>query len=320
MAVYTKVTKKELTKFIANYKIGNLLSFHGIKEGVENTNYLLKTETGPYILTIYEKRVKKKDIPFFLAFMNYLSVKKINCPLPIPRRDGKNSGIIKKKSAAIITYLSGKNLSSITPNNCFMLGKIIGQMHLASRNFPLKRSNNLSIDEWINILKECKKKKGKFRTDFFDGLSKEIDFLQNNWPTKLPKGIIHADLFPDNVFFENKRITGLIDFYFSCYDFLAYDLAVCINGWCFEKNGKFNKKKSRALLKGYNKIRRLRKDELSALPTLTRGAALRFLLTRLYDWSRYNKKSLVKPKNPSEFVNKLRFHQKIENLDIYKTV
>ena len=320
MAVYTKVTEKELQKFIANYKIGNLLSFHGIKEGVENTNYLLKTETGPYILTVYEKRVRKKDIPFFLSFMKHLFVKKINCPLPIRRRDGKNLGIIKKKSAAIITFLTGKNLSNISPKNCFTLGKIIAKMHLASRNFKLKRSNDLSINEWASILSVCKRKRGKLKIDFFNELSQEISFLKSSWPKKLPKGIVHTDLFPDNVFFKNNRITGLIDFYFSCYDFLAYDLAVCINAWCFEKNGNFNRKKSQALLKGYNKVRKLRKDELNILPILTRGAALRFLLTRLYDWSRHNKKSLVKPKDPLEFVKKLRFHQKIKDSDIYRNI
>ena len=317
MAVYTRVTKQELQKFIESYKIGNLLSFHGIKEGVENTNYLLKTETGPYILTIYEKRVRKKDIPFFLLFMKYLFLKKINCPLPIPRRDGKNLGIIKKKSAAIITFITGKNLSNISPKNCFTLGKVIAKMHLASRNFKLKRSNDLSINEWENILSACKKKISPLT---FNQLSQEIDFLKNSWPKKLPKGIVHTDLFPDNVFFKNNRITGFIDFYFSCHDFLAYDLAVCINAWCFEKNGNFNGKKSQALLKGYSKVRKLQKSELDVLPVLIRGAALRFLLTRLYDWFRHSKKSLVKPKNPSEFIKKLKFHQKMEDSNIYRAI
>ncbi len=308
MAVYTEVDDDALEAFIAEYDIGELESCKGIAEGVENSNYLISTSSGPYILTLYEKRVNPNDLPFFLGLMHHLSAKGLACPVPLAGKDSEALRTLCGRPAAIITFLRGMWPKRITPAHCSHLGEALAQMHLAGADFALHRPNALSVDGWRPLFDSARDGADGVHPGLTELIESELTLLEGQWPKDLPRGVIHADAFPDNVFFLHEAFSGLIDFYFACNDILAYDLAICLNAWCFEPDGSFNATKARALLAGYRKGRPLSPSELDALPLLCRGAAMRFLLTRLYDWLNTPPGAFVKPKNPVEYLHKLRFH------------
>lgn len=308
MAVYTEVSDEELHAFVADYDIGNVLSFKGIAEGVENTNYLVHTEAGPHILTLYEKRVSRKDLPFFLALMEHLAGSDLPCPVPVRDREGRMLSEIAGRPAAIITFLDGLWVRRPTAEHCAALGATLAKLHLAGQNFTMTRPNALSVDGWRPLYESSGKGTDTIAEGLYDEVGRELVELEKNWPRNLPHGVIHADLFPDNVFFLNRRISGVIDFYFACNDALAYDIAICLNAWCFEIDAGFNITKARALLRAYTGERAFSDAEFDALPILARGAAMRFLLTRIYDWLNTSADALVRPKDPIEYVRKLRFH------------
>ncbi len=317
MAVYTDVTDGDITAFLSQYDIGALASFKGIAEGVENSNYLLLTERAPYILTLYEKRVVPEDLPFFLALMEYLAGRGVPCPTPIPGRDGEALRVLCERPAAIVSFLKGFWPRRITPEHCAALGEAMASMHLAGRDFPGRRSNALSLPGWQELFAACQARADEVAPGLAATIADELRLFESHWPDDLPSGVVHADLFPDNVFFEGDRLSGLIDFYFACNDHFAYDLAVCLNAWCFERSDEFNVTKARKLLSAYRDVRPLSISELEALPMLARGAAVRFLLTRLYDWLNQVEGALVKPKDPLEYLRKLRFHQGVRGPSAY---
>jgi homoserine kinase type II len=311
MAVYTEVSDEALADFMTQYDLGEATSFKGIAEGVENSNYLLRLTSGSYILTLYEKRVRREDLPYFVGLMEHLAHQGINCPVPVPGRDGAALRELCGRPAAIITFLEGLSARRILPEHCRLLGQAMARMHVAGSTFTMQRANNLSIGGWRPLFEASAARAHEVQDGLAEGLKEELDRLESDWPRELPSGVIHADLFPDNVFFLSGRLSGIIDFYFACNDFLAYDLAICLNAWCFERDGSFNITKARCLLQAYEAVRPLSRPELAALPILARGSAMRFLLTRLYDWLHHPEGALVEPKNPLEYWNKLRFHQSV---------
>ena len=313
MAVYTEINDDELEAFVSEYEIGQISSCKGIAEGVENSNYLLQTTTNNYILTLYEKRVSPEDLPFFLGLMDHLAAKGIACPTPIHDRDGVALRRLAGRPAAIISFLNGLWVKRPGPDNCRQLGEAMAALHSAGQDFDMQRPNNLSIDGWQVLLEATGPRADEIQVGLRLELEKEVADLKAIWPQSLPSGVIHADLFPDNVFFLGERLSGLIDFYFACNDFFAYDIAICLNAWCFEPDGSFNVTKARLLLSEYMKARPLIADELSALPLLARGAALRFLLTRLYDLLNHVEGALVRPKDPLEYLQRLRFHRGVRS-------
>ncbi len=317
MAVYTEVTDEELTAFVAEYEIGEPLSCKGIAEGIENSNYLLTAEGGTYILTLYEKRVKRADLPFFLGLMEHLGARGVPCPTPLKGRDGQMLRTLCGRPAAIVTFLDGMWPRRITADHCARLGEAMARMHLAGRDFRLGRANALSVDGWRPLLDASAARAQEVRPGLAEDLNGELDDLEGRWPAGLPSGVIHADLFPDNVFFRADRLSGIIDFYFACSDFFAYDLAICLNAWCFETDGSFNITKARRMLTAYRKVRDFSEDELNALPLLARGSALRFLLTRLHDWLNTPADALVTPKDPLEYMKKLEFHRGVQGPGAY---
>jgi homoserine kinase type II len=314
MAVYTEVSDAELEAFLAEYDIGEPESFKGIAEGVENSNYLLTTTKGPYFVTLYEKRVDPADLPFFLGLMDHLAARGINCPRPIHGRDGKALRTLAGRPAAITTFLQGLWPRRMTPGHCGQVGEALAALHLAGRDFELKRPNALSVAGWRPLYESSRH---HIDAPLAAELKAEVDFFEANWPAGLPSGVIHADLFNDNVLFLHDKLSGLIDFYFACNDAFAYDVAICLNAWCFEADKSFNATKGRALLQGYERVRPLGGDERKVLPLLARGAALRFLLTRLYDWVHTPADALVKRKDPQEYLAKLRFHRGIASIADY---
>ncbi len=317
MAVYTEVTDEELTAFLATYDIGTVLSYKGIAEGVENTNYFLHTTRGSYILTLYEKRVREADLPFFLSLMQHLSARGLNCPLPVQNRAGDALGRVAGRPAAIATFLEGVAVRRPTAAHCGALGKALAQLHLAGRDFPMTRPNALSLEGWLPLFEAAEAQADTVAAGLAERTRRELDHLRAVWPADLPIGVIHADLFTDNVFFIGREVSGLIDFYFACTDALAYDLAICLNAWCFEADGSFNLTKGRALIAGYQSLRPLSEPEAAALPTLCRGSALRFMLTRLVDWLNVPPGALVRPKDPLEYDRKLAFHRHVRSASEY---
>jgi homoserine kinase type II len=311
MAVYTEVSDEDLNAFMAQYDLGQVTSFKGIAEGVENSNYLLRTTSGNFILTLYEKRVRAEDLPFFLGLMRHLSDHGFDCPLPVAGRDGESLRRLSGRPAAIVTFLDGLSPRRVMPEQCRLLGGALAQMHIAGEGFALSRANDLSLAGWRPLFERCKARAHEVRAGLAEDLARELDSLEQDWPRDLPRGVIHADLFPDNVFFLGDRLSGFIDFYFACNDFFAYDLAVCLNAWCFERDNSFNVTKARLLLNSYRKVRPLSDAEIAALPVLARGSAIRFLLTRLYDWLNHPAGAFVRPKDPIEYWYKLRFHQSV---------
>jgi homoserine kinase type II len=309
MAVYTEVDDEALARFLADYDIGKLVAYRGIAEGVENSNFVLETGAGQFILTLYEKRVKPADLPFFLGLMDHLAAKGLACPTPIHRKDGAVLGELCGRPAAIVSFLKGVWPRKIGLAHCAPVGEALAKLHVAGADFPIRRENALGPAGWRPLYDACAGRADEVEKGLGAEIAAELDFLDANWPGELPRGVIHADLFPDNVFFLDGKFSGMIDFYFACNDTLAYDLAICLNCWCFESDGSFNATKARRLVAGYGAVRELSEAERQALPLLARGSALRFLLTRLYDWLNHPPGAFVRPKNPLEYAKKLRFHR-----------
>ena len=308
MAIYTEISFSQVQLILKDYNIGHLKKLIGIKKGIENTNYLLVTSKNKFILTIYEKRVNSKELPFFMHLMKKLNAKQINCPKPILNKKRKFLFTVEKKLASITSFVHGKEKKNHSLNESKIIGNNIAKLHLATKNIKLYRKNNLSLQSWFalnNLIKKSKSKKINRLCKWIDTILQD---LKKQWPSNLPSGIIHADLFHDNIFFLKKKFSGFIDLYFSCNDAYVYDLAICINAICFDSKFKFKVNKAKALLKGYQQVRKLTKKEISALPYLLRGAAIRFYLTRLYDQLNQQKGAIVKVKNPNEFLQKIKFH------------
>ncbi len=317
MAVYTEVAADDLAPFLERYDAGSLLSVKGIAEGVENSNYLLTTSKGAFILTLYEKRVAPADLPFFLGLMEHLAENGIPCPTPRHDRSGRVLQELAGRPAALISFLEGYSVRRPRVEHCAAVGRALAGLHEAGASFPMRRANALSLDGWRQLITATAGRSDELAEGLADEIATEFAFLERNWPQNLPAGVIHADLFPDNVFFLDGAISGLIDFYFACNDLLAYDIAICLNAWCFEQPNAINITKARALLRGYAGRRPLTPAETDALPLLARGAALRFLLTRLYDWFNTRESALVKPKDPLEYRRRLRFHQRVSSISDY---
>jgi len=317
VAVYTEVSDEALVAFLEQYDIGQVVSCKGIAEGVENTNYLLQTDRASFILTLYEKRVAREDLPFFIGLMEHLAGQGITCPTPVKARDGEALRELCARPAAIVTFLRGMWPRRITPAQCAHLGRAMAEMHIAGESFPLRRANNLSVAGWRPLVEACAARASEVHPGLEEILADELAIHEADWPTNLPTGVIHGDLFPDNVFFLDDALSGIIDFYFACNDFFAFDIATCINAWCFEPDGSFNVTKTRNLLSNYRRVRPFSDAELEALPLLARGSALRFLLTRLYDLLNHPEGAFVKPKDPIEYLQKLRFHQGVRSPGAY---
>jgi homoserine kinase type II len=309
MAVYTAIDEASLAAFLAAYELAPLVALEGIAQGVENSNYRLVTEHGRYILTLYEKRVRPQDLPFFLGLMDHLAARGVACPTPVHGRDGEALRALCGRPAALVSFLDGISPQRVQAGHCSALGRALAQLHLAGADFALERPNDLSVASWRRLFEACRAGADDLLPGLADEVARELDDLELAWPSDLPAGVIHADLFPDNVFFEGAELSGIIDFYFACNDIIAYDLAVCLNAWCFEPDGAFNITKARQMLAAYRAERPFTGAELAALPLLARGAAMRFLLTRLFDWQNQVQGALVKPKDPLEYLGKLRFHR-----------
>lgn len=317
MAVYTEVSDEDVDSFLAQYDIGHATSLKGIAEGVENSNYVLTTERGTFMLTLYEKRVDPGDLPFFLGLMDHLAERGIPCPTPIHGRDGQALRALAGRPAAMTTFLSGLWPRRIETAHCGPIGEAMARIHLAASGFALRRPNALSVSGWRPLFDGSKARAHEVAPGLADELASELELFERAWPRDLPSGVIHADLFQDNVFFLDGRLSGIFDFYFACNDFLAYDAAIGLNAWCFELDRSFNVTKARALLAGYQRVRPLSEAERDALPLLARGAALRFLLTRLYDWLHTPSGAMVKRKDPLEYLTRLRFHRGVGSASGY---
>ena len=309
MAVYTEVTDEALTAFLTRYDIGRAVSFRGIVEGVENSNYALRTTAGDFILTLYEKRVNAADLPYFLGLMEHLAARGLSCPLPVRARNGANLNPLAGRTAAITTFLPGVWPRRVDIGHCAPLGEALARLHLFGQGFGLARANALGPQAWPRLLRQCEAGADARFSGFGAELAPALEEILAAWPEHLPRGQIHADLFPDNVFFLDGEISGLIDFYFAATDLYAYDIAICLNAWCFERDFSFNVTKSQALLRGYAALRPLLPQEREALPVLAQGAAMRFLLTRLYDWLHTPAGALVTKKDPLDYYRRLRFHR-----------
>jgi homoserine kinase type II len=321
MAVYTDVAADELAEFLGTYNLGELLSYKGIAEGVENSNFLLHTSAGHFILTLYEKRVASSDLPFFLGLMTHLASRGISCPQPLKNNNGEALSVLAGRPAAIINFLEGVWPRRPNAAHCAGVGQALAKMHLAGADFPMSRANALSVSGWRPLFETAASRADEVQHGLRDFIGAELDHLEGNvWPRHLPQGVIHADLFPDNAFFLGEQVSGIIDFTFACTDMLAYDVAICLNAWCFESDCSFNVTKARAFLGAYGRERPLSEAEQHALPLLARGAALRFLLTRLVDFLNVPKGALVRPKDPLEYVRKLRFQQGVSSLRDYGVV
>ena len=317
MAVYTEVSDEDLARFIASYGLGDLLSYKGIAEGVENSNYMVQASQGRFILTLYEKRVQREDLPFFLGLMEHLANAGISCPTPVRDTEGQMLRELSGRPAALVTFLDGVSLRKPQAENCFAVGQALARLHLAGQNYTVRRANALGPSGWTSLFERFEARADEVSEGLGAEIRHELGELLPNWPRALPAGVIHADLFPDNVFFRGNELSGVIDFYFACNDFLAYDVAVCLNAWCFEPDYAFNLTKGRALLRGYCSVRELDAGEREALPLLARGAALRFLLTRAYDWLNTPPNALVKPHNPIDYLRRMRFHRAVHAASDY---
>ncbi len=318
MAVYTDVTDEALAGFLLEYDIGGLIAFRGIAEGVENSNFSLRTGAGDFILTLYEKRVDPSELPWFLGLMRHLAARGLSCPLPVAGRDGEALRRLAGRPAAITSFLPGVWPRRVRPEHCRQLGETLARLHLAGLGYAPVRANALGPAAWQALLERSRAEGDRVQ----DGLVAELDAALGRilpaWPQHgLPRGQIHADLFPDNVFFLGRQLSGVIDFYFACTDLLAYDVAVCLNAWCFETDWQFNVTKAALLVRGYESVRRLEASERDALPVLAQGAAIRFLLTRLYDWLHRAPGALVTPKHPLDYLKRLRFHLAAEDVGAY---
>ena len=320
MAIYTKLSENDLKKIFLKYNLGNLLDHKGIKEGIENTNYFVKTEKGKYILTLYEKRVDERDLPFFMGLMRNLFDENFPSPQPIINNNGNYITEILNKKAAVVSFINGAAKKKLDPNNCYEVGYQTAKLHMITKNLTGKRKNKLSVDSWSEIYKKVQRDCSKIHPNLTKIVEKNLDEIENKWPKKIPAGIIHADLFPDNIFFKDNKLTGIIDFYFSCYDFYAFEIAICLNALCFEgknENLSFNVTKAKKFIDGYSSIRKLTEDEKISLKILCQGAAIRFLLTRVFDYLNLTEGALVKIKDPVEYLKRLEFHNNVTSYEDY---
>ena len=320
MAVYTKINTNDVSLLSKDFNLEKVIKFQGIKQGIENTNYLLTTKNKRYILTIFEKRVQKKDLPFFMELMDKLNKKKINCPKPLKNKNGKYLTIIKNKSACIVTFLEGKDKKILNNKNCYDAGKYIAKLHQASHNIKLYRKNSMSINNLDTLLKSIKFKSKTIAPNLKSVLKINLKEIKKEWPKSIPEGIIHGDLFIDNIFFSKNKFVGFIDFYFSSNDYLMYEIAICINALCFDKiNSKFvlNNQKTKNLINGYQSVKKISQKEKESLNILCRGAAMRYLLTRIYDYFNTPKTALIKIKDPKEYFQKLIIHNSLNSYKDY---
>ena len=318
MAVYTQISIDELNVFLSKYNIDNINEFSGIKGGTSNSNYLLTADNKKFILTIFEERTNQENLPFYFDLMNHLNAHNIKCPEVIKDKQGNFSNSIKQKHAAITSFLTGSSLEKIKPIHCSNLGLTIAKMHNASEKLNIKRENELGFDKLGIIIEKLKTYKKHIDDEKLKFIEDEFLFLSREISKDLPSGIIHADLFPDNIFFEENNLTGIIDFYFSCNDFYAYEIAICLNAWCFEdSNNEFNPTKAKYLLGSYNQERKFSNEEVEALPLLARASALRYLLTRLLDFYSHEDSDLILKKDPNEYISKLKFHQSVRKASEY---
>lgn len=317
MAVYTTVHDDDLRAFLANYGLGDLVSFKGIAEGVENTNYFVVTSEGRFILTLYEQRVDRRDLPFFHGLLDHLAKNDIVCPVPLKSKSGAVVTELAGRAAAIVTFLEGFCVHHPKPQHCMALGETLALLHRAGATYTARRRNALGVTGWRPLYDKFSIDADRISTGLSETIASELNWLEENWPHDLPDGIIHADLFPDNVFFLDNKLSGLIDFYFACNDALALDIAICMNAWCFDEARRFSRDHSKALLEGYQSIHPISDEERGALPTLCRGAAMRFLLTRSYDWLNAKEDALVRPHDPIDYLKRLKFHQGVQSAETY---
>ncbi|MDP3384782.1 MAG: homoserine kinase [Phenylobacterium sp.] len=317
MAVYTDISDEELAQLLARYDLGEAQTFKGIAEGVENSNFLLETDRGRFILTIYERRVAPEDLPFFLGLMRWLADHDYPCATPMPGRDGELIQTVRGKPAAIVSFMSGLSVRRPSATHCRQAGEGLARLHLAAEGFPMGRANDLGQAAWAPLFAGLKGAAEDLKPGLAATISADLDHLAANWPADLPRGVIHADYFPDNVFFQGDQFAAAIDFYFACVDALAYDIAVALNAWCFEADGSFNITSARALVAGYEAHRPLSDAERDALPILAHGAAMRFFLTRLNDWGATPAGALVRPKDPLEYERKLAVHRSATDLVLF---
>jgi len=320
MAVYTKLSENELKNFFLKYNLGKVLKYSEIKEGIENTNYFIKTEKGKFILTLYEKRVEEKDLPFFISLMKNLFDKNFPCPQPIININGNYISEVLKKKAAVISFLDGSSKKNLNPNDCKEIGIYTAKLHSITKNLTGKRENKLSIKSWRKIYEKVKKDCSKIHENLSIIVEKNLDEIEKNWPKNIPSGIIHADLFQDNIFFKKNKLSGIIDYYFSCNDFYAFEIAICLNALCFEgknENLSFNVTKAKKFIDGYSSIRKLNDLEKKSLKVLCQGAAMRFLLTRVFDYLNLTEGAIVKIKDPVEYLKRLEFHDSVNNYQDY---
>ena len=320
MAVYTKLSKTELNNFFLKYNLGNLLDYQGIKEGIENTNYFIKTDNGKFILTLYEKRVDEKDLPFFISLMKNIFDKKFPSPEPIINKNGNYISNILNKKAAVVSFLDGTAKKILEPNDCYQVGVHTAKLHLITKDLTGKRENKLSVNSWRKIFNKVKNDCSKIHYNLPNIIEKNLNIIEKKWPKNIPSGIIHADLFPDNIFFKNKKLSGIIDYYFSCYDFYAFEIAVCFNALCFDgpqNNLSFNVTKAKKFIEGYNQIRKITDEEKESIKVLSQGSALRFLLTRVFDSLNAVEGAVVKIKDPMEYLKRLEFHKNSRSSEDY---
>jgi homoserine kinase type II len=320
MAVYTKLSKDEIDNFFLKYKLGKLLNYKEIKEGIENTNYFIEVEKGKYILTLYEKRVDEKDLPFFIGLMKNLFDKNFPSPEPIINNNGNYISEILNKKAAVISFLEGGAKKILNPNDCYEVGVNTAKLHLITKSLSVKRKNNLSVNSWRKIYNNVKKDCSKIHPNLNKIVEKNLDEIEKKWPKNIPSGVIHADLFPDNIFFKNNKLSGIIDYYFSCNDFYAFEIAICLNALCFEgksENLSFNVTKAKKFIDGYSSLRSLTENEKKSLKILCQGAAIRFLLTRVFDYLNLIEGAVVKIKDPIEYLKRLEFHNNVKNYQDY---
>jgi homoserine kinase type II len=317
MAVYTDITDEELATLLADFDLGQPLSLKGVAEGVENSNFLLETEAGRFFLTVYERRVKADDLPFFLELLRWIAVRGFPSATPIPDREGRLLKTVRGKPCAIVSFLSGLAVRRPSAAHCREAGAGLAQLHLAAEGFPRSRANDLGQAAWAGLFSGLAQSADDLKPGLAATISSDLELLARRWPKDLPQGVIHADFFPDNVFFAGGRFAGAIDFYFACDDALAYDVAIALNAWCFEADGSFNITSARQLVAGYEGVRPLSDLERSALPVLAHGAAMRFFLTRLHDWGATPPGALVRPKDPLEYERKLAVHRSSPDLVLF---
>ena len=320
MAVYTKLKKEDIEKILSNYNLGKLDSYKGIEEGIENTNYFLLINKKKYILTLYEKRVSSNDLPFFSDLMTSLNQSSFKCPIPIKNNQKKTIGDFNGKKMMIVSFLEGSAKQNLSPANCQSIGIEVAKMHELTKKLSIKRQNNLSVNSWRRLFNSVKNKCSKIHKDLPKLIEENLKDVEENWPKNLPRGIIHADLFHDNIFFSGDQFTGIIDFYFSCEDFYAFEIAICFNALCFDglkENLSFNVTKAKKFIDGYSSVRKLSEKEKNNIKVLSQGASLRFLLTRVFDSLNTIEGAMVKVKDPIEYLKRLEFHKKAKNYEDY---